>query len=167
MLLRSVMAYPRRERKPVTNEPIVERGPIMSTLLQICFVIVTIAVAAIAVATIRVMQQFRKTSDEFSSMAREARQWIDQLRNVTHDAGEIVSSFREYAPRLRRVVDRFEAIGERTAMLSDAVLHEVETPVRTAVAVARGLRFGAQQFVERLTQRFSGRSSTNGGMNYE
>jgi uncharacterized protein YoxC len=139
----------------------------MSTLLQICFVIVTIAVAMIGFATIRVMQHFRRASDEFSSLSREARQWIDQLRIVTHDAGEVVSSFREVAPRVRRVVDRFEAIGERTAEMSDALLHEVETPVFTAVAVARGLRFGAQQLVERLTKRFTGRSSTNGGMNYE
>lgn len=139
----------------------------MPTVLQICFVIVTIAVVAIAIATIRVMQQFRRTSDEFSSLTREARQWIDQLKAVTDDAGEIVTSFREVAPRLRRVMDRFEAIGERTAVLSDAVLREVEMPVRTAVAVARGVRFGAQQFVERLTKRFAGRSSSNGGRNYE
>jgi hypothetical protein len=139
----------------------------MSTLLQICFVIVTIAVAMIGFATIRVMQHFRKTSDEFSGLAREARLWIDQLRTVTHDAGEVVSTFRDVAPRVRRVVDRFEAIGERTAELSDAVLHEVETPVLTAVAVARGVRYGAQQLVDRLTRRFTGRSSTNGGMNYE
>jgi len=116
---------------------------------------------------IRAMHHFRQTSDEFSSLTREARQWIDQLKNVTHDAGDLVSSFREVAPRLRRVVDRFERIGERTAMLSDSVLNEVEVPVRAAVAVARGVRFGAKQFVERLTQRFTGRSSTNGGGNYE
>ena len=139
----------------------------MSTLLQICFVIVTIAVVCIAAATIRVMQHFRKTSDEFSNLTREAHQWVDQLKVVTSEAGDIISSFREVAPRMRRVVDRFEAIGERTAMLSDAVLNEVEVPVRTAVAVARGVRYGAQQFVDRLTQRFTGRSSTNGGGNYE
>ncbi len=139
----------------------------MSVLLQICFVIVTIAVVAIAVATIRVMQHFRKATDDFSKLAEEGRQLIGQLKSVGEEAGEIVGAFRDVAPRVRRVVERFESIGERTADLSDAVIHEVEEPIRTAIAVARGVRFGALQLIEHLSQRFTGRSSTNGGRNYE
>ena len=139
----------------------------MSALLQICFVIVTIAVVAIAVATIRVMQHFRKASDEFSALAREGREVMQQLRGVVHEAGEIVGTFHEVTPRLRGIVSRIESIGERTVSLSDALIHEVEMPVRAAVAMARGVRFGAQEFVQRLTHRFTGRTSTNGGMNYE
>lgn len=131
----------------------------MSVLLQICFVIVTMAVVAIAVATIRVMKHFRKASDEFSELAAEGRRLI-------HDTGEIVETFRDIAPRVRRVVERFETLGERTVSLSDALIHEVEVPVRAAVAVARGVRFGALQLIERLSQRFTGSSSTNGGFDY-
>src|SRR6266550_220139 len=123
----------------------------MSALLQICFVIVTMAVVAIAVATIRVMQQFRRASDDFSKLAEEGRQLIDQLKGVAQEAGEIVGTFRDVAPRVRRVVERFESIGERTADLSDAVIREVETPIRTAVAVVRGVRFGALQRSEEHT----------------
>ncbi len=122
---------------------------------------------AIAIATIKMMQHFRKTSDELSKVAEEGRALIDQLRNVAQDAGEIVGTFREIAPRVRRMVDRVEAIGNRAVTLSDAVIQEVEIPVRTAVALVRGVRYGAQQFVERITQRFTGRTSTNGGRNYE
>jgi ABC-type transporter Mla subunit MlaD len=122
---------------------------------------------AIAVAVIKVMQHFRRASDDFSQLAAEGKQWIHQLKDVTHDAGEVIDTFRDVAPRVRRVVERFETIGERTADVSDALLREVETPIRTAVAVARGVRFGARRFIERLSERFTGRSSTNGGMNYE
>jgi len=139
----------------------------MSALLQICFVIVTIAVVAIAIAIIRVMQHFRKASDEFSSLAREGREVMVQMRGVTQEAGEIIGAFRDVAPRVRGVVSRIESVGERVASLSDAVVHEVELPIRTAVAVARGVRYGAQEFVGRLTHRFTGRTSTNGGSNYE
>jgi methyl-accepting chemotaxis protein len=139
----------------------------MSVLLQVCFVIVTIAVVAIAVATIKVMQHFRQSSDEFSTLAVEARQLVDQLGNVARDAQEIVSTFRDVAPRVRRVMDRFEAVGDRAVTLSDTVIREVEMPVRTLVALVRGFRYGTQQLVERLTQRFTGRVSTNGGRNYE
>ena len=139
----------------------------MSALLQICFVIVTIAVVGIAIATIKMMQHVRKSSDEYSKLAVEARQLIDQLGTVARDAQEIVGTFRDVAPRVRRVMDRFEAVGDRAVTLSDTVLQEVELPVRTVVALMRGVRYGAQQLVERLTQRFTGRVSTNGGRNYE
>jgi len=139
----------------------------MSALLQICVVIVTIAVVAIAVATIKMTQHFRRASDDFSRLAEEGRRLIDQLQNVAQEAGQVVGAFRDAAPRVRHVLERFESIGERTADLSDAVIHEVEEPIRTAIAVARGVRFGALQLIERLSQRFTGRSSTNGGRNHE
>jgi uncharacterized protein YoxC len=139
----------------------------MSVLLQICFVIVTVAVAAIAVAVIGMMQHFRKTSDEFSELAREGREVIQQMRGVTQEAGEIIGAFRDVAPSLRAAVSRIETVGDRVASLAEAVVHEVEMPVRTAVAVARGVRFGALDLVGRLTHRFAGRTSTNGGSDPE
>lgn len=139
----------------------------MSLLLQICFVIVTISVVAIAVATIRMMQHFRKTSDAVNNLTLEGREVIVQLRGVVQEAGEIVSTFRDVAPRVRGMVSRFEELGERTLGLSEALIREVETPIRTAVAVARGVRFGAQELVGRLTERFVGRTSNNGGSRNE
>ena len=143
----------------------------MSALLQICFVIVTISVVAIAVATIRMMQHFRKTSDAVNNLTLEGRDVIVQLRGVVQEAGEIVATFRDVAPRVRGMMSRFEGIGERALGLSEALVHEVETPIRTAVAVARGVRFGALDLIGRLTDRFAARStshtsthtSTNGG----
>jgi archaellum component FlaC len=109
------------------------------------------------------MQHVRRSSDEFSMLAVETRQLIDQLGNVARDAQEIVNTFRDVAPRVRRVMDRFEAVGDRAVTLSDTLIQEVEIPVRTLVALVRGFRYGAEQLVERLAQRFSGRESTNGG----
>ena len=139
----------------------------MSAILVTCFVIVTISVVAIAVATIRMMQHFRKTSDAVNNLTLEGREVIVQLRGVVQEAGEIVSTFRDVAPRVRGMVSRFEELGERTLGLSEALIREVETPIRTAVAVARGVRFGAQELVGRLTERFVGRASNNGGSRNE
>jgi len=135
----------------------------MSVLLQICFVIVTIAIVAIAIATIKVTQHVRRSSDEFSMLAVETRKLIDQLGNVARDAQEIVNTFRDVAPRVRRVMDRFEAVGDRAVTLSDTLIREVEIPVHTLVALVRGFRYGARLLVGRLTQRFADRASTNGG----
>ena len=139
----------------------------MSVLLQFCFVIVTIAVAAIAVATIRVLGHFRHASDEFSRLAQETQEWIEQLKRVTTGAEEIVGSVKEVVPRFQSVAQRFEAIGDRAAGVSDALVSEVEAPVRAAVALARGVRYGTAHLIDRLTHRFKGRTTTNGGYGYE
>ena len=69
---------------------------------------------------------------------------------------------------VRAVADRFEILGERTANLSAAVLGEIEGPVHTAVAVARGLRSVTAYFLERLSHRATpGRPTTNGGPDRE
>src|SRR5207245_2209690 len=107
--------------------------------------------------------QFRKASFEFARLSEEGRALIDRLDVVARDAGEIVGTFRELAPRVRRVVEHIEAIGERTVTLSDAVIQEVEAPLRTAIAVARGVRFGTRQLVEHWMERFTRHAGANGG----
>ena len=136
----------------------------MPLLLEICFVIVTIAVVTIAIATVRALSRLGKTTEQINSLSLEVREWVGQLKHVTSGAEDLVVSARELVTPMRRVVGRFEAIGDRTAQLSDALLEEVERPLRTAVAVARGVRTGTAYFVERITNRFHrGRAATNGG----
>jgi uncharacterized protein YoxC len=135
----------------------------MSTLLAVCLVTVTISVLALTVTVIRAMGHVRKASDELTKLSEEGRLLVDRVTVVARDAGEIVGTFREVAPRVRRVVEHIESIGERTVDLSDAVIQEVEGPIRTAIAVARGVRFGAKRLVEHWIERFSSRSGANGG----
>jgi uncharacterized protein YoxC len=140
----------------------------MPLLLEICFVIVTIAVGAIAVATVRALGRLGKTTEQIELLTQEVREWVGQLKQVTRGAEELVTSARDVVTPVRRIVDRFEAIGDRTARLSDAILEEVARPVMTAVAVARGVRSGTAHFLERITNRFHrGRAATNGGFSDE
>jgi hypothetical protein len=116
----------------------------MLPLVQICVVVATLAAVAIAVATVRAMVCVERATNQFTKPWR-----------------------RVVAP-IRRVVERFEPLGEGAADLSAAVLGEVEPPLRTAVAVARGVRSGTAYFLERLSHRFThGRSATNGGSDSE
>jgi uncharacterized protein YoxC len=140
----------------------------MPLLLEICFVIVTIAVVAIAVAFVRALGRLGKTTEQIELLTQEVREWVGQLKQVTRGAEELVISAKDVVTPVRRIVDRFEAIGDRTARLSDAILEEVARPVMTAVAVARGVRSGTAHFLERITNRFHrGRAATNGGFNDE
>ena len=140
----------------------------MLPLVQICVVVATLAVVAIAVAMLRAMRRVETASDHLSKLTGEFQQWIVQANEFTREARETVASFRGAVGPIRRVVERFETLGERAADLSAAVLDEAESPLRTAVAMARGVRSGTAYLLERLSHRFThGRSATNGGSESE
>jgi hypothetical protein len=140
----------------------------MPLIVVISIVVASLAVVAIAVAAIRTMICIEKSTREFTRLSGEIQQWIGQANEFTREARETLASARGVIAPIRRVAERFETLGERTADLSSAILGEIEPPVRTAVAVARGVRSLTSYFMERLSNRFThGRSATNGGSERE
>lgn len=135
----------------------------MPALLQICAVIVTIALVAIAIVTIRTMIRFEKAAEQLAETAVAIRDSFEQFQVITREAGELVNSLQDVVPYLTRTASRFEALGERAANLSSSVLEQVETPLRTVVAVLRGLRTGTSQFFERVGHRITHRTTMNPG----
>ena len=133
----------------------------MEWLLLICAVIVTISVVATAVSVVRLSMRLTRVCGELQL-------WLVQVRQVTGETREVVSSLRGVVQPVQGVVDRFAQLGERTVRMSASLLEEVEGPVRTAVAISRGVRAGASQFLGRLSSRFRhGRPATDGGIRYE
>jgi uncharacterized protein YoxC len=136
----------------------------MPALIQICIVIVTVGLLAIALMTARMMMRFNKATEEFSEVVNVIRESAVKFDLVTHETQVLVASLRDCVPPVRRVVDRFEVVGQRTADLSLALLTEIELPVFTAAAMARGVRSGANHLLGRLMQRFTQRNAPiNGG----
>jgi len=141
----------------------------MPALVQICIVIVTIGLLAIALLTVRMMSRFfNKAAADLSDLSLAVRESVAQIDLVAHEARGLVASLRDCVPPVLRVVDRFEAVGQRTADLSSALLDEVELPVFAAAAVARGVKSGANHLLKRLMHRFSHRHSPiPGGYDHE
>lgn len=140
----------------------------MPMLLQVCVVIVTAALALIALMTIRAMKRFERAADQISQTAEVLQRSIEEIGVVTRDAHAVVHSIQGVVPRVTSVVSRFEAIGQRTASLSSDLLTEVEAPVRTAVALSRAVRSGTAHLVDRLTSRFrSTPAQNNGGFRHD
>ena len=141
----------------------------MPALVQICIVIVTIGLLAIALLTVRMMTRFfSKAAEDISQLTLAVRESVAQIDLVTHDTRALVAALRDVVPPVQRVVDRFEAVGQRTADLSSALLDEFELPVYTAAAVARGVRSGANHLLKRLMFRFTHRHSPIlGGYDHE
>jgi len=126
----------------------------MPALIQICIVIVTISLLAIVLMTVRMMSRFNKATDDLSQLTDEAR--------------TLVVSLRDCVAPVQRVVERFEGIGQRTADLSSTLLEELEIPVFTAAAVARGVRSGANHFLKRIVNRLIHRHTPfHGGNEHE
>ena len=140
----------------------------MPALIQICIVIVTIGLLAIALMTVRMMARFNKATEELSQLTHTVHESAVKFDLVTHEARALLASLRGCVPPVQRVVDRLDAVSRRTADLSSALLEEFERPVYTATAVARGVRSGANHFLGRLVHRFTHHDSPiNGGHDHE
>jgi len=140
----------------------------MSLLAQVCLVVVTLAAVAVAVAVLRALSRVEKASEQLTRMSEEFQHWVTGAHDLTREAREVLVSARGIVTPLRRVADRFELLGDRTASLSAAVLGEIEPPVRTAVAAVRGIKSVTAFFMEQLVHRFSpGRTATPEGIPHE
>jgi hypothetical protein len=135
----------------------------MPALIQICIVIVTIGLLAIAVVS---MTRFHRATRELSLLTHELRGSLVKFDLATQEARALAASLRGCVPPVLRVVHRFEDLGQRTADLSSALIDGLEVPVFTAAAVARGVRSGANHLLKRLMHRFTHRYSTINGGNY-
>lgn len=123
----------------------------MPVLLQIWIVIVTLGLLAIALVTLRMMtRMFDKAAADISTLTVSVRESVTEINLVTRDARALVASVQDCVPPVRRVVDRLETVGQRTADLSSTLLDELEIPVFTAAAAAHGVRTGANHFMQRL-----------------
>jgi hypothetical protein len=134
----------------------------MPVLIQVCIVLVTISLLAIALMTTRIMSQHLcKAAEEHSRLILSVQETLAKIDLFSQESRELVVSLRACVPPVLRVVERFEAVGQRTADLSSTVLEEVEGPVLTAAAVVSGLRVGANHLLHRLMHRWSQRNPSN------
>ena len=141
----------------------------MPALLQICIVIVTIGAFVIAVITVRMMARFfTKAAADISQLTLAVRESLDQIDLAARDVRALAVSLQGCVQPVQRVADRFEAIGQRTADVSSTLLEELEGPVFTFAAVARGMKSGADTLLKRVLHRFTHRSSPiNGDQDHE
>jgi uncharacterized protein YoxC len=137
-------------------------------LFQICAVLGTLSLIAIAVAHVAALLTMRGLAEDLAKSAESIRTTFARIEGIaTHEFQQLTHSVQEIMPSVRRVTSRFEHLGDRTADLSDAVLTEVEAPVRTAVALARGIRTGTTQLFRNLTRRAAhSQAITNGGQDH-
>lgn len=140
----------------------------MTPLVSICVVVITLSVVAITVALIRALMRIERATEQFTRLAAELHDWTIGAHQLTRDAHEVIESANGVIAPIRRVADRFEALGLRAASLSGTVLGEVESSMHTAVAAVRGVKAFTGWFLERVSQRSaSGRPATEERFDHE
>jgi len=132
----------------------------MPVLVQICIVVVTLAFVALVAMTVRALNQLGRDTARLTTSVQLATTQFDRLARETQD---LLASVRPILPPAQRVVNRLQSLGERAADLSAAVLEEIEEPVLTAVALARGVRAGAGRMMDLLMKRVAPNPITNNG----
>lgn len=138
----------------------------MTVFVQVCIAVAVLAFVAIAVALVRALNQMRDTMKRVDAFTDSLQPSIADLQRLTQESQELVGAMRGLVPPLRRVVDSFSELGNRTADLSSSVLHEVETPVRAAVGMVRGVRSGATYLAGRIRERFQHRGTGDDAYSY-
>ena len=135
----------------------------MPLILQICCVIVTIALVALAIVTIRTLNRFARAADVFNESAPMLKDALAQIDLVVREAREVLNAAEQILTPVRRTLGRLESIGDRAADISGALLMEIEGPMQTAVAVSRGIRKGTTFLFSRLARRFDHRQAGHNG----
>jgi hypothetical protein len=129
-------------------------------LVQICVVIVTVAIVAMVGMAVIAAIRFGGAMARLTTLAEAS---MAQGERIGQEIQGLLGSAREILPPTQRVVDRFSQLGDRAADLSTTVFDEIEAPILNAVAIARGVRFGAVHFVSLLKRRFALGSNSQPG----
>jgi len=134
----------------------------MTVLLAVCAVVVTVAIAVVAVVTVRAMNRFEDTAGEIQKTAEMLRGAIAHSEAVIHEVHELTDSLGSVVTPLRRAAGGVEQLSDRAVRMSSAVLDEIERPVRTTLALINGVRTGTRSLVGALTRRAQ-QTQSNGG----
>jgi uncharacterized protein YoxC len=139
----------------------------MPVIVQVCIVIITIALAAVAVAFIRSVGQLRSTAAQIERTMGRFEQTMPELDRAISDARGVVSKLDSIAARADRLSEEFAVTGSRLAHASSLVVDEVVDPVTKIAALVRGVRAGATVLVGSvLKRRVAGPASAPQGGNH-
>jgi hypothetical protein len=123
----------------------------MPALIQACIVLLTVALIALCIVTIRALSRIEKAVDRVGASAEHLGHAITEARGLAHEAHEVLEVVGDAATRIQRITTRFEGLSERAISVSRMALEEVAAPVGMMAAVVRGVRSGLGMIASRLT----------------
>jgi hypothetical protein len=139
----------------------------MLTLIAISTLVIALCLAVQTLIHIRVALTLKRAEDELHGVVEEVRKSLHGLQGVAERSKAVVRGLETSAGK---VMDGLEVsagvvqeAAERLSRLSTLVVDEVEPPVRSTVALAHGVRVGADALLGRLRDRLTGRGTATDG----
>lgn len=123
----------------------------MSTLVQACIVVVTIAVAVLAYFAARMMSRIEATTKKLEVGFAHLEEILEDSRQTSRKVRDLMGVLEQIAHSVRSGVERIEGVVERATSVSTNVLDEIERPVRDVLGVIRGIRAGVRALTDRWT----------------
>lgn len=135
----------------------------MPLIAQICMVLVTIAVAWMAVVAIRLMAEVKVLIQNANTSLAEVPGLVGELKRTAARADELLEAFSRITKATQASVSGVEAVAKRTTELASSLLEEVERPITKAIHLIRGVRYGANSLIQRWTKRAANRNQPTQG----
>jgi len=123
----------------------------MSTIIQVCIVIVTIAVVVLAYFAARMMFRIEATTKKLEAGYAHLEEILEDSRQTSRKVRDLMGVLEQIAHSVRSGVERIEGVVDRATSVSSTVLDEIERPVRDVVGVIRGFRAGVRALTDRWT----------------
>jgi uncharacterized protein YoxC len=123
----------------------------MSTIVQVCVVIVTIAVVVLAYFAARMMFRIEATTKKLEAGYAHLEEILEDSRQTSRKVRDLIGVLEQIAHSVRSGVERIEGVVDRATSVSSTVLDEIERPVRDVVGVIRGFRAGVRALTDRWT----------------
>ena len=124
----------------------------MTPLVQICIVVATLALAALAMVTMRLVKRLSTLSDTILATVRQTEETLQQSKASWDKLEVVLRDVEEIAHTVRGATKQLSGLVDRTTDMASGLLDEVQHPVQKAVALMRGVR----AVTNVLTQRRNG-----------
>ncbi|HYM79984.1 MAG TPA: hypothetical protein VEY91_01080 [Candidatus Limnocylindria bacterium] len=124
----------------------------MPAIIQICVVIVTMAVVVMAIMTLRLLVRIDGLTKSVAEGVKAFEDAIESTR-ASSQIHELIGTTRQIAHSLRTVAGNVEGVTQRASAISHELLDEVERPVHQAASLVRGLKAGTNFLMQRWTRR--------------
>lgn len=132
----------------------------MTLVVQICIVVVTIALVGIAAMAIQVMLRTRALIESANRSLAGLPELIEDTKRMSAQAEQLLKAFARITGSAEVAVSQVEGLATRSSALTHTLLDEVERPVSHVVGVIHGIQAGASHLIQGWRSRAGSRSRT-------
>jgi uncharacterized protein YoxC len=141
----------------------------MPMLVQICIVVVTVALVGVSIALIRAIGQLSGTAIQLERTMVRLEQTVPEVERTVQEARELLDVLGRTAHRVDALAGEFADTGHRIARATSMIVDDVVVPATRVAAIVRGVRTGASTLVSSILKRRGLRPAdpTIGGNHHE